>query len=192
MDRPRARSTVDRRRTTRGTCAATAALACSRKAPGEERSANVDRPEWAGALDDPGGPVSGSVGAVSVRHPNADLIERFYTALGSRDGVAMAACYTPEASFEDPAFGKLDADDAGCLSLENFARFLRSFLTALFSFASERVLGLRNLAELASASAPVDAPPWYGHRWMDADGGAWQEIDLARLARDPEFLQVGR
>jgi twitching motility protein PilI len=58
--------------------------------------------------------------------------------------------------------------------------------------AVERVLGLRNLAELAPASAPNDAPPWYGHRWMDADGGAWQEIDLARLAKDPEFLQVGR
>jgi ketosteroid isomerase-like protein len=53
---------------------------------------------------------------VSVQdHPNGDLIERFYNALGSRDGVAMAACYTPEASFEDPAFGKLDADDAGAM-----------------------------------------------------------------------------
>ena len=51
--------------------------------------------------------------------------------------------------------------------------------------------GLRNLAELAPASPPTDAPTWYGQRWMDADGGAWQEIDLARLAHDPAFLQVG-
>lgn len=50
---------------------------------------------------------------MSGRHPNADLIERFYTALGARDGGAMAACYALEASFEDPAFGKLDSDDAG-------------------------------------------------------------------------------
>jgi twitching motility protein PilI len=55
----------------------------------------------------------------------------------------------------------------------------------------QRVLGLRNLAELAPASAPADAPAWYGQRWMDADGGAWQEIDLAHLAGDPAFLQVG-
>jgi len=56
----------------------------------------------------------------------------------------------------------------------------------------ERVLGLRNLVELAPAAAPMDAPGWYSHRWMDASGGAWQEIDLARLARDPAFLQVGQ
>lgn len=54
-----------------------------------------------------------------------------------------------------------------------------------------RVVGLRNLAELAPAAPRVDAPGWYGERWMDADGIAWQEIDLARLARDPAFLQVG-
>jgi twitching motility protein PilI len=55
----------------------------------------------------------------------------------------------------------------------------------------QRVLGLRNLSELAPASPPTDAPEWYGQRWMDAEGGAWQEIDLARLAQDPGFLQVG-
>jgi twitching motility protein PilI len=54
-----------------------------------------------------------------------------------------------------------------------------------------RVLGLRNLAELAPASPPVDGPQWYGQRWMDADGGVWQEIDLARLSQDRRFLQVG-
>jgi twitching motility protein PilI len=55
----------------------------------------------------------------------------------------------------------------------------------------QRVLGLRNLAELAPASPPTDAPAWYGQRWMDAEGGAWQEIDLARLALDAGFLHVG-
>ena len=54
-----------------------------------------------------------------------------------------------------------------------------------------RVLGLRNLAELAPAAATADAPAWYAQRWVDANGGAWQEIDLAKLARDPAFLQVG-
>jgi twitching motility protein PilI len=55
----------------------------------------------------------------------------------------------------------------------------------------QRVLGLRNLTELAPAAPPQDAPAWYAERWMDADGNAWQEIDLARLAHDPAFLQVG-
>ena len=55
----------------------------------------------------------------------------------------------------------------------------------------QRVLGLRNLAELAPASPPTGVPDWYGQRWMDAEGGAWQEIDLARLAQDPGFLRVG-
>jgi twitching motility protein PilI len=54
-----------------------------------------------------------------------------------------------------------------------------------------RVLGLRNLAELAPAALPAEPPLWYSQRWMDADGRAWQEIDLTKLARDPAFLQVG-
>jgi twitching motility protein PilI len=54
-----------------------------------------------------------------------------------------------------------------------------------------RVLGLRNLAELAPAAPPAEAPGWYAQRWIDADGNAWQEIDLAKLAREPAFLQVG-
>ena len=54
-----------------------------------------------------------------------------------------------------------------------------------------RVLGLRNVAELAPASPPHDAPAWYAQRWMDGDGNAWQEIDLALLAVDPAFLQAG-
>jgi twitching motility protein PilI len=55
----------------------------------------------------------------------------------------------------------------------------------------QRVLGLRNIVELAPAAPPHDAPGWYAQRWMDGDGNAWQEIDLAKLAKDPAFLQVG-
>jgi twitching motility protein PilI len=54
-----------------------------------------------------------------------------------------------------------------------------------------RVLGLRNLADLAPVPAAGDAAPWFAQRWMDGDGNAWQEIDLAKLARTPAFLQVG-
>ena len=54
-----------------------------------------------------------------------------------------------------------------------------------------RVLGLRNLAELERGDAHSDSPAWYGARWADREGGTWQEIDLALLAQDPAFLQVG-
>jgi twitching motility protein PilI len=54
-----------------------------------------------------------------------------------------------------------------------------------------RVLGLRNLAELQRNESPAGAPAWYGARWAEANGDVWQEIDLARLAQDPAFLQVG-
>lgn len=53
-----------------------------------------------------------------------------------------------------------------------------------------RVLGLKSLAALAPVAAPPDAPIWFGSRWVDADGTAWQEVDLVRLAHDPAFLQV--
>lgn len=35
---------------------------------------------------------------------NRELIHRFYVALDHRDAEAMAACYLPDARFEDPAF----------------------------------------------------------------------------------------
>lgn len=55
----------------------------------------------------------------------------------------------------------------------------------------ERVLGLRNLAQFEAEAPDEGAPSWEVARWRDAEGGAWQELDLALLARDPAFLQVG-
>ncbi|MGE5088775.1 MAG: chemotaxis protein CheW [Candidatus Levyibacteriota bacterium] len=54
----------------------------------------------------------------------------------------------------------------------------------------ERVAGLRNLAELTAVPPLEGAPEWHAQRWADAEGNAWQEIDLGALARDPAFLQV--
>ena len=45
-------------------------------------------------------------------HPNAQLIEDFYSAFAKRDTVAMIACYHDDIVFEDPAFGKLQGDRA--------------------------------------------------------------------------------
>lgn len=44
---------------------------------------------------------------------NIDLIERLYQELGDLDGDAMAACYAPDARFEDPAFGVLTGEQVG-------------------------------------------------------------------------------
>ncbi len=54
----------------------------------------------------------------------------------------------------------------------------------------QRVLGLRNLGELQHAADDGNSADWHVQRWRDADGTAWQEIDLGKLARDPAFLQV--
>lgn len=41
-------------------------------------------------------------------HPNAELIQRFYTAFAARDHQTMADCYRPDAHFSDPAFPHLE------------------------------------------------------------------------------------
>ena len=42
-------------------------------------------------------------------HPNEDLIRRFYSAFQSGDHETMAACYSDRATFSDPVFPDLDA-----------------------------------------------------------------------------------
>jgi ketosteroid isomerase-like protein len=46
---------------------------------------------------------------------NLAVIDRFYGAFAEHDGATMAACYAPNATFTDPAFGTLDAADAGAM-----------------------------------------------------------------------------
>ena len=42
-----------------------------------------------------------------------EVIVRLYDALDRGDGEAMAACYAPDAVFEDPAFGELHGAEVG-------------------------------------------------------------------------------
>jgi ketosteroid isomerase-like protein len=47
-------------------------------------------------------------------HPNAELLQRLFSSLDRRDDESMAACYHPEATFEDIAFelhGKREIHD---------------------------------------------------------------------------------
>jgi ketosteroid isomerase-like protein len=48
-----------------------------------------------------------------MAHPNAALLERFYSAFDARDGATMAASYTADAVFSDPVFGELRGDEPG-------------------------------------------------------------------------------
>ncbi|NOY27507.1 MAG: nuclear transport factor 2 family protein [Oligoflexia bacterium] len=48
-------------------------------------------------------------------HPNAELITRFYTAFALHDGVTMASCYAPEATFSDPVFPSLRGPQIGAM-----------------------------------------------------------------------------
>ncbi|MDR2128713.1 MAG: chemotaxis protein CheW [Burkholderiaceae bacterium] len=56
----------------------------------------------------------------------------------------------------------------------------------------DRLIGLRTPeAFAASIPAPEGGAQYYGHVYQEADGQAWQEINLQALARDPSFLSVG-
>lgn len=44
---------------------------------------------------------------------SAELVTSFNNALAARDGEAMAACYSDDIVFEDPAFGRLSGRDPG-------------------------------------------------------------------------------
>lgn len=45
-------------------------------------------------------------------HPNAQLIDKFYSAFAKGDADRMNACYHDDIVFEDPAFGRLEGDRA--------------------------------------------------------------------------------
>jgi ketosteroid isomerase-like protein len=45
-------------------------------------------------------------------HPNAALLERFYSAFEAKDHATMAGCYADDATFSDPVFPHLDAERA--------------------------------------------------------------------------------
>ncbi len=48
-------------------------------------------------------------------HPNAKLIETFYSSFQKLDGEAMAKCYHPEVEFSDPVFPDLKGDEASAM-----------------------------------------------------------------------------
>lgn len=56
-----------------------------------------------------------------------------------------------------------------------------------------RMMGLRNLQNLEAREA-ADAPghkPWLGTVYRDADGRSWNELNVASLVANENFLNVG-
>lgn len=55
----------------------------------------------------------------------------------------------------------------------------------------DRLLGLRNPAMFtAIVENPADAPAFFAHRLVDAQGLVWQELNLQVLAAEPEFMAI--
>ncbi|MEM1413660.1 MAG: nuclear transport factor 2 family protein [Myxococcota bacterium] len=48
-----------------------------------------------------------------MSHPNAETLDRFYRAFQAKDGDAMAAVYTEDATFSDPVFRGLKGHEVG-------------------------------------------------------------------------------
>jgi len=56
----------------------------------------------------------------------------------------------------------------------------------------DALVGLRRPDAFASFEpAPAGSPAYFGHRFLDAEGGTWQEIDLRLLSETAEFLSIG-
>lgn len=53
--------------------------------------------------------------ALDPAQRNEATVRRLYDALVRRDGDAMAACYAADATFEDPAFGRLEGAEVGAM-----------------------------------------------------------------------------
>jgi len=50
-----------------------------------------------------------------MSHPNADVLETFYTAFQNRDAATMAAQYHEDIHFSDPVFPDLNGPEAGAM-----------------------------------------------------------------------------
>ncbi len=54
-----------------------------------------------------------------------------------------------------------------------------------------RMAGLRNAENFKLLERSSDLPAWVVNRYKDQDGNEWNELDVAALALDEKFLNVG-
>lgn len=90
------------------------------------------------------------------------------------------------------------------LDKESRVLALASDLGSATGILVSRMLGLRSAADLTATPESNDAPtgrdpatrdlfaPWLRGRFVDAQRGAWHQLDLAALTGDARFLDVAR
>jgi len=115
-------------------------------------------------------------------HPNAALIERFYSAFARRDGAAMAACYAPDARFSDPVFDLAGAE-----------------VGAMWSMLCERGRDLRVEWRDVRADDANGAAHWEARYTFSATGrpvhniiGAAFTFNAGRIARHVDTFDLWR
>ncbi len=55
----------------------------------------------------------------------------------------------------------------------------------------DSLAGLRHVGAFSGSEPPPEgAPPYFGNRYVDADGRRWQEINLQQLSQMSEFLSI--
>lgn len=54
----------------------------------------------------------------------------------------------------------------------------------------DRLLGLRSVDAFVASSEPPADTAFLGHRYEDAQGLTWQELNLQLLSRNPSFLSI--
>lgn len=59
------------------------------------------------------------------------------------------------------------------------------------SLLIDSLAGLRHVGAFSGSEPPPEgAPPYFGNRYVDADGSRWQEINLQLLSQTSEFLSI--
>lgn len=68
---------------------------------------------------------------------------------------------------------------------------LNSALDINCSLLIDSLAGLRHVGAFSGSEPPPEgAPPYFGNRYVDADGSRWQEINLQQLSQMSEFLSI--
>lgn len=59
------------------------------------------------------------------------------------------------------------------------------------SLLIDSLAGLRHVGAFSGSEPPPEgSPPYFGNRYVDADGSRWQEINLQQLSQMSEFLSI--
>lgn len=130
---------------------------------------------------------------------NRRLIERFYEAFNRCDGEAMAACYRPDATFEDPVFGKLEGQQVGDMwrMLTSRARSLKIDLLEHDADDASGSAHWQAHYDFAATGRPVLNDVRAHFRFAEDDGLIAEHVDSfsffawSRQALGPTALAIG-